>query len=89
MKPWLYFKTFYKLSPYYKMEMNGRTKGSLKFVDEIMQIDKEDKNNNNNDGDKTYKSAIELLVNSTNNFTDQEIKEEIITLLVAVKTIYF
>lgn len=83
MKPWLYFEPFYKLSQYYKMEINGRTKGSLKFADEILENARNNVDNNNNNNE-TYKSAIKLLVDPAHKFNDREIKEEIISLLVAV-----
>lgn len=81
MKPWLYFEPFYKMSAYYKMEMDGRTKGSLKFTDEILNRARKNHDANNN---VTQKNAIKLLVDPKYNLDDDEIKQEITTLLVAV-----
>lgn len=69
--------------------MNGRTKGSLKFVDEILENARNKKDNNNNENDTTYKSAIKRLVDPSNKFNDREIREEIVTLLVAVRKVTF
>lgn len=82
MKPWLYFEPFYKMSKYYKMEMDGRTKGSLKFTDEIFE--KARKNAADPNNNETQKNAIKLLVDPKYKLDDEEIKQEITTLLVAV-----
>jgi hypothetical protein len=90
MKPWLYNEFFYKLSKYYKMEMDGRTKGSLKFTDEIFtkaRKNVENNNNNNNFEEETHKNAIKLLVDPKYKLEDEEIKQEITTLLVAVSNL--
>lgn len=83
MKPWLYFEPFYKISKYYKMEMDGRTKGSLKFADEILYNARKNVEEANNN--ESHKNAIKLLVDPKYKLSDVEIKEEIITLLVAVR----
>lgn len=64
------------------MEMDGRTKGSLKFTDEIFE--KARKNAADPNNNETQKNAIKLLVDPKYNLDDEEIKQEITTLLVAV-----
>lgn len=81
MKPWLHFEPFYKMSVYHKMEMDGRTKGSLKFTDEILENARKNFDPNNN---VTQKNAIKLLIDPKYKLDDEEIKQEITTLLVAV-----
>ena len=72
------------------MEMDGRTKGSLKFADEIFENAKRNLElQNNNDYDKTPKNAIKTLMDPKYQLTDEEIHQEIITLLVAVSEIKF
>lgn len=61
-------------------------KGSLKFTDEIFEKARQNvtNNNNNNDNEEKYKNAIKLLVDPKYRLDDEEIKQEITTLLVAV-----
>ena len=69
------------MSMYYKMEMDGRTKGSLKFTDEILEKARKNFDPNNN---VAQKNAIKLLIDPKYKLDDEEIKQEITTLLVAV-----
>lgn len=72
------------------MEMDGRTKGSLKFADEIFENAKKNfELSNNNEDEKTYPNAIKTLVNPKHQLSDEEIRQEIITILVAVSTFLF
>lgn len=67
------------------MEMDGRTKGSLKFADEIFENAKRNLElQNNNEDEKVHANAIKTLVDPKHQLSDEEIKQEIITLLVAV-----
>lgn len=77
------------MSKYYKMEMDGRTKGSLKFADEIFENAKRNlmQQNNNEDDGKTHVNAIKTLVDPKHQLSDEEIRQEIITLLVAVSIV--
>lgn len=71
------------------MEMDGRTKGSLKFADEIFENAKKNLElRNNNEDEKTYPNAIKTLVDPKHQLTDEEIRQEIITLLVAVSNFW-
>jgi hypothetical protein len=89
-KFWLHFEPFYKMSKYYQMEMDGRTKGSLKFADEIFENAKRNQElENNNEDEKVSKNAIKTLVDPKHQLSDEEIKQEIITLLVAVSNLIF
>lgn len=68
------------------MEMDGRTKGSLKFTDEIFETAKKNRElvKNNNEDEKVYPNAVDILVDPRHQFTEEEIKQEITSILVAV-----
>lgn len=68
--------------------MDGRTKGSLKFADEIFDNAKKNLElQNNNEDEKVHANAIKALVNPKHQLSDEEIRQEIITILVAVSVV--
>lgn len=64
------------------MEMNGRSKSSLKFVEEILQKGKQNALNNNNNNDE-HTNIIKSLVDPKHGLCDQEIREEIFSMIMA------
>lgn len=77
------------MTKYYKSEINELKNGSLKFIDRVIQNAKEnrqnlDVNSNENDKKPATKRVIQLLSDPQHKLTDQEIKDEIQSLLLAV-----
>ena len=80
---WLHFEPFYKLTKFYKMEMEGRKKGSLKFTDEILKKARQHSELISSSNDSP-KNSIKTLVNPKYGLSDEEIREEINSLIMAV-----
>lgn len=82
-KVWLHFEPFYKMTKYYQMEINGRTKSSLKFTEEILEKGKKSIENNNNNNTNSTCNIISVLVDPKHGLCDQEIREEIFSMIMA------
>lgn len=80
-KIWLHFEPFYKMTKYYQMEINGRTKSSLKFTEEILQNGRKMSEYNNNNNEPT--NIIKSLTDPKHGLSDQEIREEIFSMIMA------
>ena len=81
-KFWLHNESIYKMTKYYDQEMEEWKTGSFQFLVEILkkiQISSKEKLNLS-----TKKNALNLLTDPQNGLTQQEIKEEIQSLLAAV-----
>lgn len=61
------------------MEMNGRSKSSFKFVEEILQRGRQNAINNNDE----HTNIIKSLVDPKHELCDQEIREEIFSMIMA------
>lgn len=82
-RPWLHFEPFYKLTKLYTMEMEGRMKGSIKFTEEILQNARRKSEISNYEAPK---NSIKTLVNQKYRLSDQEIREEINSMIMAVSS---
>lgn len=79
---WLHFDSVYNMTRYYKMEMEARRKSSLKFTDEILQRGRANSEViYNHNGPK---NTIKSLVNPKHGLDDEEIREEINSIIMAV-----
>lgn len=87
-KIWLHFEPFYKLSKWYKIELDGRTKSALKLVDRIYENALNNREENYDDGSEN-ENAIKAMTNPRNNLSEREVKEEIFGLILAVSLIKF
>jgi hypothetical protein len=73
------------MTKYFKMEMEGRKKSSLQFTEEILRKGRNSVEINGNlEGPK---NTIKTLVNPKYDFSDQEIREEINSIIMAVSNI--
>jgi hypothetical protein len=73
------------MTKYYRLEMEGRKKSSLQFTEEILRNGRNNVDiNGNQEGPK---NTIKTLVNPKYNFSDQEIREEINSIIMAVSKI--
>jgi hypothetical protein len=82
-KFWLHYEPFYKLSSWYKIEMDGRSKSALKLVDKIYDNAMRSRDENYNDGSE-YANAIKAMTDQKHNLSEREVKEEIFGLILAV-----
>ncbi|CAO1393073.1 unnamed protein product [Diamesa hyperborea] len=89
IKVWLHYKPLFKLTKYYKLEQKHIMKGIFKIADDILEEKKGQKveeNLNEMDDEEFYRKPqifIDQILKFGNIFNEQDIKDEINTLIVA------
>lgn len=84
-KFWLHFDFFYKRSTYYTIYMQHHQQSALQYADVIIKkIRKEQESETFEQTEEKPKSFVRALMSKKYNLTDEEIGDEIKTMLVAV-----
>lgn len=83
LRPWLQPDIIFKRTKDYKIQMNARSKSSLIFTDEIIKNGKIYRENFVNDDEK-LQNSVETMFEPCHNLTDDEIRDEINTIIIAV-----
>lgn len=83
MRPWLHSDFIYKKTKMFKIQEKARLTSSLRFTDEIIKKGRIYKENfvDNADG---LRNSVECLFDPRNNLTEDEIRDEINTIIIAV-----
>ena len=88
-KFWLHYDFIYKRSAYYKIYSQHCNQSAFGYASEIIdKIRKEQKQDENLLSDEKPKSFVKALMSKKYNLTDEEIADEIKTMLVAVSEIF-
>lgn len=82
-KFWLHYDFFYKKSIYYKVYQQHHNQSALQYAEKIINQLRKEQREGNFEEEKP-KTFIRALMSKKYNFTDEEISDEIKTMLVAV-----
>jgi hypothetical protein len=84
IRPWLYFEPIFKLTNYYKRAMIAREKSSEKITRMILEEFRSKDFSEFAEDENEIKNPMKLLMNPKHELTEEELRDEIETILVAV-----
>lgn len=88
IRPWLQSDIIFKRTKDYKIQLEARSKSSLIFTDEIIKNGLIYRENFVNDDEK-LQNSVEAMFEPCHNLTVDEIREEINTIIIAVRVLKY